>query len=120
VIARALAAALASLLLVGLVLVGLTLAGCVSKGSLEGSQVQIVRVEGRRYEVRIARAEGEGEYRIFVVRATMVINPDPQRESERNWNVVRPFMEQTCRGPYAVLDEDLVDKVNLFVHFRCT
>jgi hypothetical protein len=99
---------------------GAALAACVSKGSLEGSQVQIVRVEGRRYEVRIARAEVEGEYRIMVVRATMVIDPDPQRESARNWNVMQPFMTQTCRGPFVVLDQNLVDRVNLFVRFRCT
>ncbi|MBV8187270.1 MAG: hypothetical protein JOY64_03410 [Alphaproteobacteria bacterium] len=99
---------------------GLALAACVSKGSLEGSQVQIVRVEGRLYEVRVAKAEVEGEYRIMVVRATVVVDPDPQRESARNWNVVQPFMEQTCKGPFVVLDQNLLDKVNLYVRFRCT
>jgi hypothetical protein len=29
-------------------------------------------------------------------------------------------MEQTCKGPFVVLDQNLVDKVNLYVRFRCT
>jgi hypothetical protein len=99
----------------------LALAACTTpKGSLEGSQVQTVRVDGRLYEVRVAKGDAEGEYRLMVVRGTMVIDPDPQRESARNWNVVQPFMEQTCKGPFVVLDQNLVDKVNLYVRFRCT
>jgi hypothetical protein len=102
-------------------LAALALAACTTpKGSLEGSQVQTVRVEGRLYEVRVAKAEVEGEYRVMVVRGTMVIDPDPQRESARNWNVIQPFMEQACKGPFVVLDQNLVDKVNLYVRFRCT
>ena len=101
--------------------VAVTLAACTTpKGALDGSQVEIVRVEGRRYEVRVAKADVEGEYRLLVVRATLVIDPDPQRESARNWNVIQPFMERTCKGPFVVLDQNLVDKVNLYVRFRCT
>ena len=99
----------------------LALAACtVPKGSLEGSQVETVRVEGRLYEVRVAKGDVEGEYRLMVVRGTMVVDPDPQRESARNWNVIQPFMERTCKGPFVVLDQNLVDKVNLYVRFRCT
>jgi hypothetical protein len=39
------------------------LAACVTtKGALDRSQVETVRVDGRLYEVRVAAAE-EGEYR---------------------------------------------------------
>jgi hypothetical protein len=91
-----------------------------SKGALERSQVETVRVEGRLYEVRVAPTDVEGEYRILVVRGTAVVDPDAQRESARNWNVVQPFMERTCKGRFTVLDQNLTDKVNLYIRFRCT
>ena len=100
-------------------LVVLVLAACTPKGALDRSQVEKVRVDGRLYEVRIAPAEVEGEYRLLVVRATIVVNPDPQLESERNWNVVQPFMQRTCKGPFVVLENNLADKVNLYIRFRC-
>ena len=102
-----------------LVVAAFGLAACVPKGTLDRSQVEMVRVDGRRYEVRIAPAEVEGEYRLLVVRATIVVNPDPQLESERNWNVVQPFMQRTCKGPFVVLENNLADKVNLYIRFRC-
>jgi hypothetical protein len=111
--ARALAGALA------LALVALGLVACAPKGTLDNSRVEMVRVDGRRYEVRIASTEVEGEYRLLIVRATIVINPDPQLEAERNWNVVQPFMQRTCRGPFVVLENHLADDVNLFIRFRC-
>jgi hypothetical protein len=97
----------------------LVLAACTPKGTLDRSQVEKVRVDGRLYEVRIAPAEVEGEYRLLVVRATIVVNPDPQLESERNWNVVQPFMQRTCKGPFVVLENHLADNVNLYIRFRC-
>jgi hypothetical protein len=102
-----------------LALAAVALAACTPKGTLDRSQVEMVRVDGRRYEVRIAPAEVEGEYRLLVVRATIVVNPDPQLESERNWNVVQPFMQRTCKGPFVVLENNLADKVNLYIRFRC-
>jgi ribulose bisphosphate carboxylase small subunit len=56
---------------------------------------------------------------LLVVRATVVVNPDPQRESQRLWNVVQPFMQRTCKGPFAVLENNLADEVNLYIRFRC-
>lgn len=100
--------------------VSLGLAACAtSKGTLEGSRVETVRADGRLYEVRIAPAETAGEYRLLLVRATVVVDPDPRLESERNWNVVQPFLERTCKGPFVVLDHQLADKVNLHIRFRC-
>lgn len=99
-------------------LLGVT--ACVtSKGTLEGSRAETVRVDGRPYEVRIAPAETAGEYRLLVVRGTAVVDPDPKLESERNWNVVQPFLERTCKGPFVVIDHQLADKVNLHIRFRC-
>src|SRR5262245_40088554 len=74
------------------------------KGTLEGSRGETVRIDGRLYEVRIAPAETAGEYRLLLARGTVVVNPDPNLESERNWNVVQPFMERTCKGRFVVLD----------------
>ena len=105
--------------IVALVLAACTTTAATPKGTLDRSQVETVRVEGRLYEVRVAPAEVEAEYRLLVVRGTIVVNPDPQRESERLWNVVQPFMQRTCKGPFAVLENNLADKVNLYIRFRC-
>jgi hypothetical protein len=102
-----------------LAVLALALAACTPKGSLDRSQVETVRVDGRLYEVRVAPAEVEGEYRLLIVRATIVVNPDPQVEGQRNWNVVQPFMQRTCKGPFVVLENNLADKVNLYIRFRC-
>ena len=63
---------------VALVIAVLTLAGCHQKISLEGSQVEVVKVEGRRFEVRVELTGTPNEYRMLIIRATMVINPDPE------------------------------------------
>ena len=107
---RALSAALAALVL----------AACTPKSSIDRSQVEIMRVEGRRYEVRVASTGVEGEWRLLIVRATLVIDPDPERERTRNTNVAQTVMERTCKGPFQVLEDNLVDNVNLHMRFRCT
>ena len=43
------------------VLAVLMLSACHDKGTLESSRVEMVRVEGRRFEVRVAPADAEGE-----------------------------------------------------------
>jgi hypothetical protein len=91
----------------------------VPKGTLERSQVETVRVNGRLYEVRIASTAAAGEYWLLVVRGTMVIDPDPELESQHNWNIVQPFMQRSCKGPFAVLEDHLVERVNLYIRFRC-
>lgn len=90
-----------------------------TKGTLEGSRVETVRVDTRLYEVRVAPAETAGQYRLLLVRATIVIDPDPQLESQRLWNVVQPFMQRTCKGPFVVQENNLADKVNLYIRFKC-
>lgn len=98
-----------------------SVSACQEKATLDRSRVEMVTVEGRKFEVRIAPTGAPDEYRILVVRATLVVNPDAERESERNWNVARQFMDRTCRGqPYKVLDNNLIDSVNLQLRFVCT
>ena len=96
------------------------LAACHDKGTLEGSRVEYVRVDGRRFEVRVAPADVEGEFSMLVVRATIVLNPDAESERSRAENVAKPFMERSCRGqPYKVLEDLLIDDVTLSLRFRC-
>jgi hypothetical protein len=100
-------------------LAAFTFAACTTKGTLDRSEVEMVKVDGQLYEVRVASTEVEGDYRLLLVRGTVVIDPDPRLESERNWNVVQPFMQRTCKGPFVVLENHLADKVNLYITFRC-
>ena len=93
--------------------------GSARKGTLDGARVETVRVDGRLYEVRVASTGVQGEHQLLIVRGTIVINPDPDLESQRNWNVVQPFMQRTCKGKFVVLENQLVDKVNLYIRFRC-
>ncbi|HEV7546875.1 MAG TPA: hypothetical protein VGO42_20120 [Reyranella sp.] len=96
------------------------LSACHDKGTLDSSRVEMVRVEGRRFEVRVAPADAEGEFRMLIVRATIVVNPDAEAERSRAENVAKPFMERSCRGQsYKVLDDQLIDNVTLSLRFRC-
>jgi hypothetical protein len=99
----------------------LPLVACQQKATLERSRVEMVTVEGRRFEVRIVPTGVPDEYRMLVVRATLVINPDAEGEYQRTWNVARQFMDRTCRGqPYKALDDMMVEQVNLQIRFACT
>ncbi len=94
------------------VLAVLMVAACHDKGTLEASRVEYARVEGRRFEVRVAPADVEGEFRILVVRATIVINPNPEAERSRAENVAKPFMARSCGGqPYKVLEDLLIARL---------
>lgn len=97
----------------------LPLAACEDKATLDRSRVEVVTVDGRKFEVRTA-AIGPDEYRMLVVRATVVVNADAEREAQRNWNVARQSMDRTCKGrSYTVVEDRLEDEVNLFVRFKC-
>jgi hypothetical protein len=98
----------------------LLLTACNDKGTLERSQVEIIRVEGRRYEVRLAPTDIPDTYRLMIVRATLVIDPEPDTERSRAWNVARQIMDRTCKGrTYKIFEDNLVDNVNLYTRFRC-
>jgi hypothetical protein len=103
------------------VLLAATVSGCNEKATLDRSQVEYVTVEGRRFEVRIASTGVEDEYRMLVVRAALVVNPDAEREYQRAWAVARQFMARTCKGrDYQVLEDNLAGEVNLQTRFRCS
>jgi hypothetical protein len=62
-------------------------------------------VDGRRFEVCVAPADVEGEFRMLVVRATIVLNPNAEAERSRAENVAKPFMTRSCGGqPCKVLE----------------
>ncbi len=99
----------------------LAVAACASKGTLDNSNVEVVKVDGRRFEVRIAPTDLANEYRMMIVRATLVIEPNAELERQRARNVARQFMERTCKGrPYKVLEDRLADQVNYYTRFRCS
>jgi hypothetical protein len=101
-------------------IVALTLAGCAEKGSLERSQVEVVKVDGRRFEVRVAPTGTPNEYRMLIVRATLVIGPDPELEMARAREVAERYMKDTCKGgPYEVIIAGLQGDVNYRTLFRC-
>ena len=107
-------------LIAALVMAALPLAACNQKSTLAGSRVEMMTVEGRRFEVRSVPTGQPDEYRMLVVRGTLVVNPDPELEYQRAWNVARRAMDQRCRGqPYKVLDDTLEDQVNLRLRFVC-
>jgi hypothetical protein len=96
------------------------LGACGSKGTLENSREEQVRVEGRKYEVRVAKTDMADTWRILIVRATIVIGPDAELERMRAQNVAKPFMERTCKGrPYSQIMDKLQDEVNYYVVFTC-
>lgn len=97
-----------------------TLGACGSKGTLENSRQELVRVEGRQYEVRVAKTDIPDTWRILIVRATLVLSPDPELERMRAQDVAKPFMERTCKGrPYSQVIDKLQDDVNYYVVFTC-
>jgi hypothetical protein len=53
---------------------------------------------GGRLEVRVAPADVEGAFRMLVVRATLVINPNAEAERSRAENLAKPFMTRSCGG----------------------
>ena len=98
----------------------LSVAGCYHKGSLEGSQAEVVKVEGRRFEVRVTPTETPDEYRMLVVRATLVINPDPELEMARAQEVAERYMKQTCKGrAYREIVSGLEGGLNYRSLFQC-
>jgi hypothetical protein len=98
----------------------LALAACHEKATLDRSRVEMVTLEGRKFEVRVASTDVADEYRIVVVRGSAVVNPDPEFEYQRTWTVAREVMERTCKGrPYQTFDDTLIADVNLHVRFRC-
>ena len=98
----------------------LALAACSPKGTLENSREELVRVEGRQYEVRVAKSDMPNTWRLMIVRATIVFDADPEMELLRAQNVAKPFMERTCKGrPYQQIMDKVQGEVNYYTLFTC-
>jgi len=76
----------------------LLLAGCNKVDALQGAEAEPITVEGRKFTVRVGTTSTPNQYRLLVQRATMVINPDYELETERSRNVAKIIMERTCKG----------------------
>ena len=98
----------------------LSVGGCSPKSSLEGSRAEPITVGGRKFEVRMTPTGTPDEYRMLIVRATLVINADPELEMARAQEVAERYMKQTCgdRKPQETLS-GLENDVNYRVVFRC-
>jgi hypothetical protein len=60
------------------------LGGCYQVGSLQGTQVEPITVEGRKFEVRLRPTDvAPNQWRLEINRATIVVNPDLELESDR-------------------------------------
>lgn len=100
--------------------VALSIAACAPKASLDDTRAEMVTVDGRKYEVHLGSTGTPNEYRMLIVRATLVINADSENEAERAQNVYPRFIERTCKGrPHEILSEGLSGEVNYYVLFRC-
>jgi hypothetical protein len=108
-------------ILLGSALAAFSLCACNAKGSLDQSQVELVRVEGQQFEVRVARVpDMKDTWRLMIVRATIGLRVDPDEERMRAQNVAKPFMARTCKGaPYSQLIDKLQDDVNYYTVFTC-
>lgn len=100
--------------------ISLSLVACAPKASLDDTQVEMVTVDARKYEVRLGSTGTPDEYRMLIVRATLVINADDELEAQRAQNVYPRFIDRTCKGrPHEILSEGLSGEVNYYVLFRC-
>jgi hypothetical protein len=106
--------------LAAILIASLSMVACAPKASLDDTQVEMVTVDGRKYEVRLGSTGTPNEYRMLIVRGTLVINADSEAEAERAQNVYPRFVERTCKGrPHQIMSEGLSGGVNYFVLFRC-
>ena len=98
----------------------LLLAGCHEVGSLDGTQVEPITVEGRRFEVRLRRTDtAPNQWRLEVNRATIVINPESELEGDRAREVARRIMDRTCKGRPYNQSVDGMRGINYYTVFTC-
>jgi hypothetical protein len=98
----------------------LLLAGCYQVGSLPGTQVEPITVEGRKFEVRLRPTDmAPNQWRLEVNRATMVVNPDYELEGDRAREVARRIMNRTCKGRPYNQAVDGMSGINYYTVFTC-
>ena len=70
--------------------------------------------------MRVVPTGTPDEYRMLIIRATTVINPDPELEMARAQEVAERYMKQTCKGSaYREIVSGLEDDINYRTIFRC-
>ena len=100
--------------------VGSLLAGCYQVGSLEGTQVEPITVEGRKFEVRLRPTDvAPNQWRLEVNRSTMVVNPDYELEGDRAREVAKRIMNRTCKGRPYNQSIDGMRGINYYTVFTC-
>jgi hypothetical protein len=98
----------------------LLLAGCHEVGSLDGTQVEPITVEGRKFQVRLRPTNiAPNQWRLEINRATIVINPDLELEGDRAREVARRIMNRTCRGRPYNQSVDGMRGINYYTVFTC-
>jgi len=95
------------------------LAGCYKVDSLQGTQAEPITVEGRKFTVRVAPTGAPNQYRLLVQRATIVVGPDYELESDRARNVAKIIMARTCKGQRYSQAVEGMDGVNYKTVFLC-
>ena len=100
----------------------ISLGACHDQQNIEGTQSQYMNVSGKRMKVDLKPTGVPGEFDILVVRDAMVVNPDPESETERGQEAATRVMREVCgvKGlSPQVLDHRLVRQINYYVRFRC-
>ena len=98
----------------------LLLTGCYQVGSLPGTQVEPITVDGRKFEVRLGRTgNGPNEWRMEINRATMVVGPDYETEGDRAREVAKRVMDRTCKGRPYNQPIDGMRGINYYTTFTC-
>ena len=98
------------------------LGACHDQHNIAGTQSQYMNVAGKRMKVDLKPTGVPGEFDILVVRDAMVVNPDPDSETERGQETATRVMREVCGvkglNPQ-VLDHRLVRQINYYVRFKC-
>jgi hypothetical protein len=96
------------------------LAGCYEVGSLQGTQVEPITVEGRKFEVRLRPTDiAPNQWRLEINRATMVVGADYELEGDRARAVAKRIMERTCKGRPYNQSIDGMRGINYYTVFSC-
>ena len=96
------------------------LSGCQQQDSIEGTRAEHITVDGRKLKVNLGPTGTPGEYRLLIVRDTVVINPDPALERQRAEEAARRVIKSTCKdAPPRVINEGISQQINYYVLFRC-
>ena len=98
------------------------LGACHDQHNIEGTQSQYLNVAGKRMKADLKPAGVPGEFDLLIVRDAMVVNPDPESETERGQEAATRVMREVCGvkglNPQ-VLDHQLVRQINYYVRFKC-